>query len=151
MHLLKELGAMTIFGVLIATTAAAPAPAAAADGSPAANPLNARAALTDHTAIVNVYTGDSCGGSASSFTASGSGTSVCHPVGNARSIQVSAKYVYTKSIHPFPLFLWGGKTLSFFSDCKTTTWSGGNCQGSSKNIPNSSCYSVLFAAVKVTC
>ena len=89
MHFLKKSLAVTILGTLSANIAAAPAPAANAS-SVESSPEP----LTDHTAIVNAYSGGSCGGSNTQFTVSGAGTSTCHAVGG-NSIQVSAKYVHT--------------------------------------------------------
>ena len=93
MHFLKESVAMIILGALSANITASPAPAPA----PAANASSVIASpepLTDHTAIVNIYSGGSCGGSNTQFTASGAGANICHS-GGGNSIQVSAKYVHT--------------------------------------------------------
>lgn len=89
MHFVKNFAAITALGAFLATSVASPAPAPAANAS---NALKAREELANE-AIVNVYSGDTCGGSSSSYTVVGG--SLCQAVSNARSIEVSEKYVYT--------------------------------------------------------
>ena len=89
MHSLKESLAMVILGALSVNVAAAPAPAA--NNAPSIE--FSRMPLADHTAIVNVYSGEGCGGDSTQFTATGAGTGGCHTVGG-NSIQVSARYVH---------------------------------------------------------
>ena len=97
MHFLKQFGAVVIFGALSAniTASPAPAPAPAANASPDVDFLEPREDLTDHLAVVNVYSGSSCAGDSSQFTATGPSTSDCHPAGGS-SIQVTARYVCTR-------------------------------------------------------
>ena len=99
MHFLKQFGAVIIFGALSAITTAAPAPAPmpapAANASPDVNFLEPREILTDHLAVVNVYSGSACDGDSSVFTATGPSTSNCQSTGG-NSIQVTARYVCTR-------------------------------------------------------
>ena len=93
MHFFKQFGAVIIFSALSTKITAAPAPAPA----PAANDvdfLKPREDLTDHLAIVNVYSGGSCDGDSSQFTSTGPSTSRCYATSGG-SIQVTARYVYT--------------------------------------------------------
>ena len=89
---------MIILGALSANIAAAPAPAPApapaANASPDVDFLEPREDLVDHTAIVNIYGGSSCGGGNTQFSVSGAGAHVCH-AGGGNSIEVSAKYVHS--------------------------------------------------------
>lgn len=96
---------MALLGALVATTTASPAPvppvalAPITEVTPTILELEPRAEDVDHTAIVNTYSGDTCNGDNSQFTVAGAGASVCHVVTFVvRSIQVSAKYVYSCSI-----------------------------------------------------
>ena len=157
MHFLKQFRAVIILGALSANTTAAPVPAA--NASPDLGPLEPREDLTDHLAIVNVYSGGSCAGDSSQFTATGPSTSACYPNGGS-SIQVTARYVETFrqttsdsfSIYlRFPSYMILKLGPTIFSGCSTTTWSGSDCGGSSMGIPDSSCYTVTFAAVQVSC
>ncbi|KAI1075556.1 hypothetical protein F5B20DRAFT_559371, partial [Whalleya microplaca] len=95
--------------------------------SPNTEALVDPAALEDYEAIVNVYCGNTCDHSVDSFFLVGAGASTCRPYSNTHSIQATA------------------------NNCKITTWSGNNCQGSSKVIPDSACLSVPFASVSIQC
>ncbi|KAI1776191.1 hypothetical protein F4818DRAFT_373974 [Hypoxylon cercidicola] len=83
-------------------------------------------ALLANQAIVNMYSGSSCGGSSESFSVTNS--YACRAVTSPKaSIEVSE------------------------NNCATYTWSGSNCGGSSMHITGDSCFSVLYAAVSVQC
>lgn len=116
--------------------------------------------LHDDAAIVNVYSATSCGGTAETFTVTGTGSSVCHKVGNGgTSIEVTAVYVFVKfllAICFFRFISWGRVMGSddfhlFFSGCTVTAWSDSSCDGQSKRIKNSSCYSGVVGSVEVRC
>ncbi|KAI1286155.1 hypothetical protein F5Y03DRAFT_154499 [Xylaria venustula] len=93
--------------------------------SPVDVSLAPRAALAN-LAVVNLYSGGTCGGSDESFTVTAG--YVCHRVSSARaSIQVAE------------------------SGCSTNTWSGTDCLGSSQHITGDKCFSVLFGSVSVQC
>ena len=90
MHLLKAIRTITTLGSLFATAATMPA----TNVSVVEGALEPRDELADKTAIVNEYSGSSCGGAAFSFTQT-RGANACRAVTmNTASIQVSAKYVF---------------------------------------------------------
>ncbi|KAL8715772.1 MAG: hypothetical protein Q9220_000439 [cf. Caloplaca sp. 1 TL-2023] len=151
MHFIKQTISLALLGAaLLATASPAPAPAPVPESFPEPGfDLDTRAVDADAYANVNVYSSSTCGGTVQSFTVQGTGANSCHPVTNAQSIQVSAAYVVPP---PFPclvFLLFPG--ISCVMHCTTSVWSGNNCRGNSKNIPNSSCYSVPYASVLVTC
>lgn len=96
MHFLKTLGGISTLYALLTTCATMPAPAPVAGDLSAERNLGSRDELTDKTAIVNVYSGDSCAGG-TQFTQVNGGAR-CH-VNGGNSIEVSAKYanIYYKS------------------------------------------------------
>ena len=98
MHFLTELTALTALCGFLATSAASPAPAPAADASPAKDPLETRADV----AVVNVYTGETCGGWADTITTAEG--HVCYEVSNVNSIAISEQYVFYV-FHPSPFVL----------------------------------------------
>ena len=147
MHFLKQFGAGVILGALSANIAAAPAPAPApapaANASPDVDFLEPREDLTDHLAIVNFYSGGSCSGDTSQVSATGPSTSMCY-ANSGESIQVTARYVFLS-------YIFSRLGLTMLSGCSTSTWSGSGCAGSSMNIPDSSCYTVTYTSVLVSC
>ncbi|KAK7984289.1 Methyltransferase OMS1 [Apiospora arundinis] len=92
--------------------------------SPAAN-ASPNKLETRGTATVSIFHGDGCTNQADSFTIYQGGYR-CAPYSNARSISLSN------------------------SGCSVKTWSGGNCQGSSKGVGNG-CNSILFGSVSIQC
>lgn len=93
MHFFKELGAMIALSILSANTAAASAPATAANVSSVTDALEPRGALHDRVAIITAYDGDSCNGDSVQHELTGKGTEKCFAVAG-NSIQVTAAYVY---------------------------------------------------------
>ncbi|KAI9642295.1 hypothetical protein NHQ30_009097 [Ciborinia camelliae] len=84
--------------------------------------------VTDaHQAIINCYSGDTCGGTSTSFNVVGKGSYSCTAVYNVGSIEVSE------------------------NDCATHVWSGSNCEGDSEHITGGACFSVEYASVSVKC
>ncbi|KAF7126241.1 hypothetical protein CNMCM5793_002736 [Aspergillus hiratsukae] len=83
---------------------------------------------TTRLATFDMYETDTCGGVDDSFAITSAGSQRCVPVpSNKRSIRV------------------------IDNSCIITTWSGGDCRGSSFRVPDTTCHSVLYAAVSVYC
>ncbi|KAF1935495.1 hypothetical protein EJ02DRAFT_327842, partial [Clathrospora elynae] len=79
------------------------------------------------TAIVTMYTGDSCNGNNSQFTVVNGGN---------RCVKV-----------PFPV-----RSISVQgSGCVVRSWSGGNCAGSHAGPAYGTCTGVLYASISVAC
>ncbi|KAI1399493.1 hypothetical protein F4819DRAFT_488495 [Hypoxylon fuscum] len=114
--------AMNTFTAALLSTVGSFAAASPLDMSPVP-----RAALANQ-AVVNMYSGSTCGGTVQSFTLVGNGAYKCQAVSGAKdSIQVSE------------------------NNCATYTWSGSNCGGSSQHISGNVCTTVPYAAVSVQC
>lgn len=90
MHFLKTFGGISTLYAVLTTCATMLAQAAAAGDLSAESNLKSRDESTDKTAIVNVYSGGTCGGGSTSFTQVNGGA-ICHFNGG-NSIEVSAKY-----------------------------------------------------------
>ena len=89
MHYLQQFGAIIILGTLSANTAAAPAPAPAANASQVIGSLEPRKVLHDHAGIINAYSDPACGGKGTQKVISGPKSHLCYYIGGS-SIQVSA-------------------------------------------------------------
>lgn len=93
MHFLKGFGALIALSILSAHTAAAPAPATAANESSVVGALELRSEQRDRVAIITAYSGDACNGEATQHAVSGHGIKQCYVI-EGNSIQVSARYVH---------------------------------------------------------
>ncbi|RHZ68950.1 hypothetical protein CDV55_101907 [Aspergillus turcosus] len=83
---------------------------------------------TTRLATFDMYETDTCGGADDSFAIASAGSQRCVPVpSNKRSIRV------------------------LDNSCIVTTWSGSDCRGLSFRVPDTTCHSVLYAAVSVYC
>lgn len=92
MHFIKAFNGISVLCALLATAAATPAPvlAPAADDSSSETSLKSRNELSDNVAVVDVYSGRTCGGSVQQVKQVNGGAQ-CYVLGG-QSIDVSLKY-----------------------------------------------------------
>ena len=116
MHFIKTFNGISVLCALLATAAATPAPvlAPAADDPLSETSLKSRNELTDKVAILDVYSGGTCGGSVQQVKQVNGGAQ-CYVLGG-QSIDASLKYAdpYLESPN-FPLHIFLTSRLHLLS------------------------------------